>query len=144
MDYYILFLVFSQWIVCESLWPHRLQHTRLFCLEFCSNSCPLSWWCYLNISSSAAAFSFYLQSFPASGSFPMSQCFTSGGQNIGASASVSVLIMNIQGLFLLGLAWNPSFPRDSPESSPVPQFESIYSLVLDLLYGPTFTFVHDC
>ena len=89
------------------LQSHGLQHTRLPCpLLFpgvCSNSCPLSHWCYLTISSSANPFSFCLQSFPALGSFPMSWFFTSGGQNIGASAAASVLPMNIQGWFPLGL-----------------------------------------
>ena len=91
----------------NSLWHHGLQHARLPCpslsLGVCSNSCPLSWWCYLTISSSATPFSFYLQSFPASGSFPMSQLFTLGGQSTGASASASVLPKNIQGWFPLGL-----------------------------------------
>ena len=81
-----------------------LQHARLLCPALspgvCSNSCPLNWWCYLIISSCAVHFSFYLQSFPASGSFPMSQLFASGGQSIGASASV--LAMNSQGWFPLG------------------------------------------
>ena len=72
-------------------------------LSVCSNSCPLSWWCYLTISSSATHF-FCFQSFPASGSFPMSQFFASGDQSIRASASVSVLPMNIQDGFPLGLA----------------------------------------
>ena len=78
-----------------------LHHTRLPCPPLssgvCSSSCPLSQKCYLTISSSATLFSFCLQSFPASESFPMNLLFTSGGQNIGASASVSVLPMNIQG-----------------------------------------------
>ena len=88
----------------DSLWPHGLQHDRLPCPSLspgvCSNSCPLSWWCYLTISSSATLFSFCLQSFPASGSFTMSQLFTSGGQNIGASASASasVLTMDYSGM----------------------------------------------
>ena len=69
----------------------------------CSDSCPLSQWCCLTISSSAAPFSFCLQSFPASGSFPKSQLFASGGQSVGASASTSVLSMNIQSWFPLGL-----------------------------------------
>jgi len=90
-----------------SLWPHGLRHARLPCLSLlhgvCSDSCPLSWWCYLTISSSATFFSFCFQSFPASGSFPMSQLFTSGGQSIGTSASASVLPMNIQHWFPLGL-----------------------------------------
>ena len=67
------------------------------------DSWPLSWWCYLSISSSATFFSFSLQSFPASGSFPMSCLFASGGQSIGASALASVLPLNIQAWFPLGL-----------------------------------------
>ena len=85
----------------------RLQHVRLPCPSptpgACSNSCPLSWWCHPTISSSVIPFFSCLQSFPASGSYPMSQFFTSGGQSIGASASASVLPMNIQDWFPLGL-----------------------------------------
>ena len=69
----------------------------------CSNACPLSWWCHPTISSSVTPFSFCLQSFPASGSFPMSWLFALGSQSIGASASASVLLMNIQGWFPLAL-----------------------------------------
>ena len=92
----------------ESLEPHGLQHTRLPCTSLspriCSNSCPLSWGCHPTISSSVGAISSSCpQSFPASGSFPMSRLFTSGGQSIGASASASVLPMNIQDWFPLGL-----------------------------------------
>ena len=87
--------------------PHWLKHARLLCLSLspriCSNSCPLNWWCHLTISSPVAPFFFCLQSFPASGSFPVSQLFTSGGQSIGVSASTSVLPMNVQGWFHLGL-----------------------------------------
>ena len=89
------------------LWPHEVQHTRLpwasLSLRVCSNSYPLSWWCYTTISSFASPFSFCHQSFSASRSFPMSQLFSSGGQNIGASTSASVLPMNIQSWFPLGL-----------------------------------------
>ena len=89
----------------DSLWPHGLQHTELSCpspiLGACSNSCPLSLWCHPSVSSSVIPFS-CLQSFPASGSFPMSQFFTSGGQSIGVSASASILPMNIQDWFPLG------------------------------------------
>ena len=70
-------------------------------LPVCPSSCPLNWWCYSTISSSVTLF-FCLQSFPASGSFPMSQQFTSGGQNIGVSASTSVLTMNTQDWSPLG------------------------------------------
>ena len=87
--------------------PCNFLHTRLPCLslslEVFSNSRLLSWWCHLPISSSVAPYSAFSQSFPASGSFPMSRLFASGGQSIGASTSASVLPMNIQGLFPLGL-----------------------------------------
>ena len=89
----------------NSLWPHGLQHTRLPCLspypQVCSNSCPLSQWCHPTISFSVTRFSSCPQSFPASGSFPVSQLFASGGQRIRASASV--LLVNIQGWYLLRL-----------------------------------------
>ena len=125
-----------------------LQHARLPCPSLsprvCSNSCPLSQWYYLNIVSSATHFSFCLQSFPASGSFLMSRLFASGGQTIGASASASVLQMNIQGWFPFGLTCLIfSSPRDSQESFLVPQFKSINSSVLSLLYGPTLTSIGD-
>ena len=88
----------------KSLWTHGMQHTRSPCPSpsprVCSNSCPLSQWCHPTISSSVAPFS-CSQSFPASGSFPVSQLFTSGGQRIGVSASV--LPMNIQDWLLSGL-----------------------------------------
>ena len=97
---------FSHSVVSNSLWPHRLQHARPPCLSptprVYSNSCPSSWWCHPTISSSVVPFSSRLQSFPASGSFQMSQFFTSGGQSNGVSASASVLPMNIQDWFPLG------------------------------------------
>ena len=103
-----LTLLFSRSVVSDSLScmrPHALQHTRLLCPPLspgvCSNSCPLSRWFSLTISSSTTLFSFRLQSCPTSGSFPVSRLFASGGQNIGASASV--LLMRIQGWFPLGL-----------------------------------------
>ena len=93
-------------IVSNSLWSHGLQHTRPPCpsptLGIYSNSCPLSQWCHPTISSSFIPFSSHLQSFPASGSFPMSQFFTLGGQSIGVSALSSVLPVNIQDWFPLG------------------------------------------
>ena len=98
-------LLFSCSVMSNSLWTHGLQHTRLPCPSptpgACSNSCPLSRWCHPTISSSVILFSSCHQSFPASGSFPMNWLFASGGQNIGASASV--LPMNIQDWFPLGL-----------------------------------------
>ena len=100
----------------------------------CSNSCPLNRWCHPAISSSVTLFSSCLQSFPASGSFQMSQLFTSGGQSIGASASASALPMNIQDWFPLGwLVGSPCSPRDSQESSPTPQLCVSLSVVSDSL-----------
>ena len=91
----------------DSMWPHGLQLARPPNLSptprVYSNSCPLSQWCHPTISSSVIPFSFHLQSFPASGSFPMCLFFSSGGQSIGVSASASVLPMNIQNWFPLGL-----------------------------------------
>ena len=88
---------------------HGLEHARLPCPspnpEAYSNSCPLSQWCHPTISSSVIPFSSCLQSFPASGSFPMSQLFASGGQSIGASASTSVLPMNTQDWSLGWTGW---------------------------------------
>ena len=91
----------------SSLRPHGLRYTSLLCPPLspgvCSDSCPLSRWCYLTISSSVASFSSCPQSFPASGSFSVNPFKVSGGQSIGVSASASVLPMNIQGWFSLGL-----------------------------------------
>ena len=90
----------------DSLWPYGLQHTRPPCPSpppgVHSNSCALSQWCHLTISSSLVPFSSCPQSFPASGSFQMSQFFASGGQNIGVSALTLVLPMNIQDWSPLG------------------------------------------
>ena len=91
----------------DSLQPRGLQHARLPCPSptprACSNSCPSSQWCHPTISSSVVLFPSCLQSFPASGSFPRSQFFASGGQSFGASASALVFPMNIQDWFPLGL-----------------------------------------
>ena len=99
---------FSCSVMSVSLQPDGLQHTRLpspsLSTGACSNSRPSSQWCHPTISFSVIPFSSCLQSFPASGSFEMSQFFASGGRSIGASASASVLPMNIQGSFLLGLS----------------------------------------
>ena len=112
--------------------------------EACLNSCPLSWWCHPTISSFVVPFSSGLQSFPTSRSFPRSQFFMSGGQTIGVSASVSVLPMNIQDWFPLGLTGLISCsPTDSRESSPTLQFKSIDSLALSFIYSPTLTSLHD-
>ena len=100
-------LLFGHSVVSSSLQCHGLQHARLPCPSssprLCSNSRPLSQWCHPTISSSVSPFSSCPQSSPASGSFPMSRLFTSGGKSIGVSASASVLPVNIQDWFPLGL-----------------------------------------
>ena len=101
-----IWLLFSRSVLSDSLRPHGPQHTRPPCPSptpgAYSNSCPSSRWCHPTISSSVVPFSSHLQSFPASGSFQMSQFFASGGQCIGASASASALQVNIQDWFPLG------------------------------------------
>ena len=139
---------FSRSVVSNSLRPHELQHARPPCPSptpgVYPNSCPLSPWCHLTISSSVISFSSCLQSFPASGSFPMNRLFTSGGQIIGVSASASVLSVTIQDWFhLVWAGGSPWSPRDSQESSPTPQFKSINSLALSFLHSPTLTSIHD-
>ena len=103
-------LLLSCSVLSNSLWPHGLQHTRppgpSLSPRVRSNLCPWNQGCHPTISSSVVPFSSCLQSFPASGSFPMSRLFPSGGQSIGASASTSVLPMMIQGWFPLGLTLN--------------------------------------
>ena len=131
-------LQFSHSFVSSSLWAHGLQHARPPCPSPTPrgylNSCPLSRWCRPSISSSVVPFSSCLQSFPASGSFQMSQFFTSGGQRIG----VQLQHQSFQWLFRTdflyeGLVGSPCSPRDSQESSPTPQFQSINSSALSFL-----------
>ena len=129
----------------NSLQPHGLQHASLPCPlpspGVCSNLCPLSQLYYLIISSSAALFSFCIQSFPASGSFLMSWLFPSGGQSIGASATVLFFFFcnspfnEHSGLISFRIDWAsfPCSPGDSQKSSSTPQF-------ISHLYGPTLTF----
>ena len=115
---------FSHSVLSSSLQYCRLRHPSPT-PRACSDSGPSSQWCHPTISSSVIPFSSCLQSFPASGSFQISQFFTSGGQTIGVSASASVLPMNIQDWFPLGLTFGPPCSlRDSQESSPTPQFGS--------------------
>ena len=137
---------FSHSVMSDSLRPHGLEHARPPCPSptprACSNSCPSSQWCHPTIWSSVIPFSSCLQSFPASGSFPMN-LFASGGQNIGASASASVLPVNIQDWFKIDRFDLTAVQRDSQESSPTPQFKSINSSALSFLYGPTLTSIHD-
>ena len=114
-----------------------------YLLEF-AQICPLCQWCSLIISSSVVPFSFCLQSFPASGSFPQwIGLFASLGHSTGASATASVLPKNIQDWFPLGLTALISLQSKGQESSPAPQFESINSSALSLLYGPIPISIHD-
>ena len=142
------FSQFSRSFMSDSLWPHGLQHARPPCSSPTTgvypNSCPLSWWCHPIISSSVVPFSFCLQSFPASGSFPMSQSFSSGGQSIGASASASVLPMNIQcwsSLALTGLISLLSKGFSRVFSNTTVQKHKFFGACL--LYGPSLTPIHE-
>ena len=132
----------------NSLWPHGLQHARPPCASpppgAYSNSCPLSWWYHPTISSSVVPFSSCPQSLPASGSFPMSQFFTSSGQSIGVSTSASVLPMNNQDWSPLG--WTGWISLQSKGLSRVfsnTTAQKHHSLALILLFGPTLTSIHD-
>ena len=135
---------FSCSVVSDSLQPQGLQQATLPhpspTRGPCSNLCPLCQWCHPTISSSVLPF-LYLQSFLASGSFPMNRFFTSSDQSIGASVSASVLPMNIQDWFLLGLiGLSLCSPWGSQESSP--QFKSINSSALSFCYSPTLSHIH--
>ena len=139
---------FSCSVVSDSLWPHESQHARPPCLSptprVHSDSRPLNQRCHPAISSSVVPFSSCPQSLPASESFPVSQLFTWGGQSTGVSASASFLPKKSQGWSRS--EWtdgSPCSPRDSQESSPTPQFESINSSALSFLHSPTLTSIHD-
>ena len=135
-------------VLSDSLGPHGLQHSRFPCPSLspgvCSNSCPLNQWCHPVISSSVISVSSCPQSFPATGSFPVSHLFASGGQRSGASASASALPMNIQGWFSLGLTslislQSKGFSRVFSSTT----VKKHHSSMLSLLYGPTLTSIHD-
>ena len=136
-----LLLLFGCSVVSESLWPHGLQYTWFPC---CWNSGPLSQWCHSSISSSVVPFSSCPQSFPASGSFPVSQFFASGGQRIGVSASASVLPMNIQDWFPWGwTAWISLQSQETLKSLLQHHSLNVSVLLLSLLnYSSTLTSVH--
>ena len=132
----------------DSLQPHGLKHIRLLCPllspRVCSKSCPLSPWCHPTISSSVLRFSSCLQSFPASGSFQMSQFFTLGGQIIGVSASTSVFPMNIQDWSPLG--WTGWISLQSKGLSRVFSNTTVQKhqfFGTRLLHSPTVTTIHD-
>ena len=139
---------FSCSVTSGSLWPHGLEHTRLPCPSptprAYSNSCPSCRWCHPTISSSVIPFSSCLQSFPASGSFPMNQILASGGQSTGVSASASVLQTNTQDWSPLG--WTGWISLQSKGLSRVFSKNTIQKhqfLVLSFLYGPTHIQIHD-
>ena len=144
----LLLLLFSHLIMSDSLRPHGLQHSRAPCPSptprACSNSCPSSQWCHPTISSSVVPFSSCLQSFPASGSFPMSQPFPSDGQSTGASVSASVLPVNIQDWFPLGLtsliSWLSKGLSRVFSNTTVQKHQSFGT---GLLYGATLTSIPD-
>ena len=143
-----MLLVVQSFRLIQPLQPHGLQHTRLPYLSLSprisSNSCPLSQWCHPTISSSVTLFSSCPPSFPASGSFPMNQFFASGGRSIGVSTSASVLPMNIQDWFPLGLIGlisllSKGLSRDF--SNTTVQKHQFFSAQLS--YSPTLTSIHD-
>ena len=133
---------------CLTLWPNGMEHNRSPCPSPTPrvywNSCPLSQWCHPTISSSVFPFSSCLQSFPASGSFQMSQFFTSGGPVLEFQPQHQSFQWIFRTDFLEDwLVGSPCSPRDSQESSPTPQFQSINSSALSLLHSPTLTSIHD-
>ena len=138
---------FSRSIMSDSLWPHRLQHPRPPCPSptpgAYPNSCPSSQWYHPTISSSVIPFSFCLQSFPASGAFPVSQFFTSGGQGIGVSTSTSVLPTNIQDWFPLGLTDLISLQSKGLSRVFSNTVQKHQFFCTQLLYSPALTSIHD-
>ena len=149
---WVAFSKFLSQIGCSamsnSLRPHGLQHARLSwpspTPKACSNSCPSSWWCHPTISSSVLPFFACLQSSPASRYFPVSQFFASGGQSIGVSASASVLPMNIQDWFPLGLTgWISLQSKGLSTVFSNTTVQKHQFLALSLLYSPTLTSIHD-
>ena len=128
---------FSHSVLSDSLQPHEVQHVKPPCPlqspRVYPNSCPLSWWCHPTISSSVVPFSFYPQSFPASGSFPMSQLFASGGQSIGVSASKSVPPMNTQDWSPLG--WTGWISLQSQALARVFSNSTLQPLAIQLLFS---------
>ena len=145
---YLPVLQFSHSVMSDSLQTHGLQHTRPPCPSptpgAYSNSHPSRWWCHPTISSSVIPFSSCLQSFPASGSFPVSWFFASGGQSIGVSASASVLPVNIQDWFPLGLTGQISLQSkglSSVSSNTTVQKHQFFGPQLS--YSPTLTSIHD-
>ena len=132
----------------NSLRPRVLQHARPPCPSptpiVYSNSCPLSWWCHSTISFSVIPFSFCLQSFPTSWSFPVSQFFTSRCQSIGVPVSASVLPMNIQAWFPLGwTGWIFLLSKGLSRVFSNTTIQNNNSSAFSFLYSPTLTSIHD-
>ena len=147
MNMKISVVQFSSSVVSNSLWPHGLQHNRpprpSPTPGAYSNSCPKSWQCHPTISSSVVPFSSCLQSFSESGSYAVSQFYTSGGQSVGVSALASVLPMNIQDWFPLGLTGWISFQSKGLSrvfSNTTVQKHHFFSAVFFIV---TLTSVHD-
>ena len=137
-----------QLLSCVSLWPHEPQHTRLPCPSLTPrvqpNPCPSSRWCHPTISCSVVPFSSCLQSFSASGSFQVSQLFTSGGQSIGGSTSTSVLPMNTQD-WSPWMDWLDLLAVQGTLKSFLQRHSSKASILWlsAFFYSPTFTSIHD-
>ena len=147
-NFYLSSVQFTHSVVSDSLQPHGLQYARLPCPsptpKACSDSCPSSRWCHPTISSSVIPFSSCLQSFPASGSFLVSQFFATGGQSFGVSASTSVLPMNIQDWFPLGLTGLISLHSKGLSgvfSNTTVQKHQFFGA--QHFYNPTLTSIHD-
>ena len=147
LTFHVSSVQFSHSLVSNTLKPHGLQHARLPCPSPApraySNSCPSSQWCHPTISSSVVPISSNLQSFPASGSFPVSQFFASGGQRIAVSASASVFPMNIQDWFPLG--WTGWISLQSKGLSRVFSNTTVqkHQFFGAQVYSPTFTSIYD-
>ena len=148
----ITFIITSVQFICSimsnSLQPHEPQHARPPCSSptprVHPNPCPLSWWCHPTISSSGIPFSSCPQSFPASGSFPMSQLFASGGQNIGVSASTSVLPMNTQDWSPLGYTgWISLQSKGLSRVFSNTTVQKHQFFCAQLSFSPTLTSIHD-
>ena len=145
MQFLMLSIQFNYSVISYSSWPHGLQHDRLPCPSpssgACSTSCPLNRWCHPTISSSVIPFSSCLQSFPASGIFPVSQLFVSGSQSIGASASV---LNEYLGLISFRINWFDLLAVKGTLKNLLQHqsSKSINSLALSFLYGLNLTSIH--
>ena len=144
----IVSVQFSHSVMSDSLWVHGLQHATLPCPSptpgAYSNSCPSSRWCHTTISSSVVPFPSCLQSFPSSGSFPISQFLL----HVAKVLEFQLQHQSFQWIFRVDflqdwLVWSPCSPRDSQESSPTPLFKSTNSSALSFLCSPTLTSIHD-